>query len=862
MLSLAGCFTKSIIVMPGKSKKFSFKLNVPQCLVGMDLEESCRATAAWVAAAVERWYPKTTSDRPFNGLFGYLASVSPDAHSLKVLRRVEEHYEKIDGPGGIREIDKRGEDCSSMAAEIFTLSPLERMTRDSQLDEIRSSWTRACQISRTLYDLTEYMAYKGKPEWGRVLLRYFLLDLYCFSIETLKYHTLWLGNLVKKEITKRKPSVEGIDGLLIDGAYRRFCLQKLRKPGRRAWILSDTFHMGLKRGFPSMKDIEVSDALRDYQLSLSREKELDQETEDQIRRTALEVFGDLYPCYDQYPVSLSATLSYTRKEYGMRGFVVSSLYRSSLPLQNLCYAAMLKAGDISVLGGYEQNKTCVREYRVEPEVDFMEAYMSFINSTKGSLDRFLHSRVAVVREPLKVRPITAGDEEHYVLLKPFQMSMWRSLQRFDQFKLTGEEFREEHLERLTKIPKKFGSAAYFLDAFISGDYSQATNDLCAAATRVVWETAWGSEYWEIVGPALNPHIIHSNGTAFLQKNGQLMGSPISFPVLCCINAAIGRWSYEKWIKQVTGNDVSVSIRDCPMLVNGDDFAATSTVEHNIIWKDLVKRVGWTLSPGKSYFSREFVQINSRTCPVQWWGYESVFELNDEFHIINDCEVSPVGDWCVWWDRNEQFQIEYKQVGYDLHCSFDRMIPFVNFGFLEMMSKDTIQLDQPINGTVTVGWEGRLRWVRKDPYWDRQYKILRRNFFNQYQTFLVDHKLGRSDVDPDLSTKHGGLSLNPRCTCLSGPCSPCTLRIAECKPRFAFQGIRTANFAGLNENERPDDSFRLRPWSESVEWKRPPNGTVERSRSCSDVFSLYIPGISAENETMPSCSSERNEVEGV
>lgn len=813
-------------------RNFKFELGVPQTLLGMELEESARVTAAWVAAAVRQWYPKSLSDCPFKGLFGALIVVVEDygadstkefasgSITSKMIAKLEDHYSRADGSGGWRE----------------NISPLDRLTRSCQLTEIRSSWVRACQISRTLFDLAEYMDYKGKPEWSRVLLRYFLLDLCCFSIETLKYHTLYLGNLVKEEETKRKPAVEGIAGLLIDGAFRRFCLQKLRKSGRRAWILSDTLHMGVKRGFPSMKDIEVEDSLRDYQLSLSREKEILPEVDSQIRRTALELFGDAYPVFEQFPVSMSATLGWTRKDYGMRGFLVRDLYSNGdrWGVQDAYWYAVLKTGAVSIFGGYEYNRYLSREYRVEPEIDYMSAFVHYVNRSKGRLESFLEARVAVVREPLKVRPITAGPEDHYVLLKPFQMSMWSSLQRFRQFQLTGREFDEEALDVLKLVPKKFGPAAYNLNAFISGDYSQATNDLAAGATRAVWETAWGSEYWDIVGPALNGHLIHLPNTTFYQSNGQLMGSPISFPVLCCINAAIGRWSYEEYIRVVTGETVSLKVSDCPMLVNGDDFAAASNWAHHEIWKGMVKKVGWTLSVGKSYFSNKFVQINSRTCPIEWYGYDDgdVVDLESE--------------WQCWWTKRGDFAIDYRPKQFRLLCNFQRMIPFVNFGFLEMMSKDTAQLDQPLEGQVTVGWEGRLRWVKRDAYWQRQIKILRRNFLNQLQTFLSEHKLGRGDVDPDLSTKLGGLSLNPLCTCDAGACQECARRISEHRPKFAFRGVRVRNFPGLNGEERPSEGYRLERWSEAVEWRRPPGGTVEKCRSCGDVYSMNIPAISSES----------------
>jgi hypothetical protein len=90
----------------------------------------------------------------------------------------------------------------------------------------------------------------------------------------------------------------------------------------------------------------------------------------------------------------------------------------------------------------------------------------------------------------------------------------------------------------------------------------------------------------------------------LQQNGQLMGSPISFPFLCAINFVCYWTSVNRYL------GCHVPHRLLPVLVNGDDILFRSNVAHYAIWKEVIKEVGFTLSLGKNYTHTNYLTINS------------------------------------------------------------------------------------------------------------------------------------------------------------------------------------------------------------------------------------------------------------
>jgi hypothetical protein len=90
-----------------------------------------------------------------------------------------------------------------------------------------------------------------------------------------------------------------------------------------------------------------------------------------------------------------------------------------------------------------------------------------------------------------------------------------------------------------------------------------------------------------------------------QKNGQLMGSVVSFPVLCIVNAALCALCLEEGLK------CNRYLDDLPLMINGDDCAFPTDNFIHSLWKYFGTCAGLSPSVGKYFKTREFIQINSR-----------------------------------------------------------------------------------------------------------------------------------------------------------------------------------------------------------------------------------------------------------
>jgi hypothetical protein len=90
------------------------------------------------------------------------------------------------------------------------------------------------------------------------------------------------------------------------------------------------------------------------------------------------------------------------------------------------------------------------------------------------------------------------------------------------------------------------------------------------------------------------------------KNGQLMGSILSFPVLCAINLA----SYWCALEEYTG--CTYKKEELPCLINGDDILFKSNDAFYTVWQKWITKAGFTLSVGKNYISPHFITVNSES----------------------------------------------------------------------------------------------------------------------------------------------------------------------------------------------------------------------------------------------------------
>ena len=206
-------------------------------------------------------------------------------------------------------------------------------------------------------------------------------------------------------------------------------------------------------------------------------------------------------------------------------------------------------------------------------------------------------RVVPIKEPLKVRTITAGIGDTFCL-KPFQTAMWHALGEYPQFTLT------HGTDRLVPAIDRIYNASDPHDVWISGDYTAATDSFAIEASLALLEGILESidhlptKRWAM--KEISPHLLiypkDSGLSPVLQESGQLMGSLLSFPLLCLLNDCTASFC---------GVDPS------KYLINGDDILIRASPAIYPEWKNCVREVGLDLSLGKNYIHKNFGTVNSQ-----------------------------------------------------------------------------------------------------------------------------------------------------------------------------------------------------------------------------------------------------------
>jgi len=225
-------------------------------------------------------------------------------------------------------------------------------------------------------------------------------------------------------------------------------------------------------------------------------------------------------------------------------------------------------------------------------------------------------------EALKVRVISKGPPLTYTILQPLQKYLHSVLRAHPAFKLVGEPISEGY------ILERMGSKLDEDECYLSGDYKSSTDYLDPLVSDTIVERlsrnlCLPDDIAELFKRALTGHTFLANGDDIVigerrgvaidpkllpQKWGQLMGSIVSFPVLCIANAALSRWALEfggrKW-----------TLVDSRLAINGDDVLMKCNRTCYRAWKALTSAGGLVESVGKCYFSKTYLNMNSTSYRV-------------------------------------------------------------------------------------------------------------------------------------------------------------------------------------------------------------------------------------------------------
>jgi hypothetical protein len=259
-----------------------------------------------------------------------------------------------------------------------------------------------------------------------------------------------------------------------------------------------------------------------------------------------------------------------------------------------------------IVGGVVTNNALFEHYR-KPVAE--RAWSDSLNGEAFFYHgQALKATIQVVLEPLKTRVISKGESTPYYLSKPLQTKIHDILRHRGEFRLIGRPLSATDLMDLEQNRVKGGVGGH---EWFSIDYSAATDGLSARLSASIMERilrGQRSDLLPIWMSVLAPHYCrypfpHDDVLPIQQVNGQLMGSILSFPILCLANLGL-------YLHVIKDDPRPLREKLAGVLVNGDDMLYVARRSRWATHVAAGERVGLKMSPGKAYHDRVFANANS------------------------------------------------------------------------------------------------------------------------------------------------------------------------------------------------------------------------------------------------------------
>lgn len=239
----------------------------------------------------------------------------------------------------------------------------------------------------------------------------------------------------------------------------------------------------------------------------------------------------------------------------------------------------------------------------------------------------------------KIRTISKGVAVAYLAIQPAQGQMTNAWKQHPTNTWTESPF--DKVERIYRemVPFRERYAEHEDFAWNSGDYSAATDKLKSESTRIMLNAL--RQRQEAIGfdgvPVSALDVLEATfadggkihcpavkdgpdgpqkAFTFTQRNGQLMGHPCSFPLLCTVNLSVHRLMLDLWWE----SDYSLHCREdeafkdalaTNVIINGDDILFFGPASLFLFFREASAGVGLEVSVGKNYLSRTCAMINSQ-----------------------------------------------------------------------------------------------------------------------------------------------------------------------------------------------------------------------------------------------------------
>jgi len=237
-------------------------------------------------------------------------------------------------------------------------------------------------------------------------------------------------------------------------------------------------------------------------------------------------------------------------------------------------------------------------------------------------------KIVQIAEPSKFRTLSKGDGELYSAVQPTQGQMLSCWKRHPASTMKFADLTAKVQKIYDSTPKEW--------KWVSVDYSQATDTLKGWTTRAAMWGAVNLHDPTLAFYSLMPgFLVYSDAEGYAneiltQTDGQLMGHPLSFPLLCIINLSVyleairrfadfGKCSRVRKERLVFEESARVLRRN--VIINGDDEAFRAPESFLPFFWEVVAEAGLKKSVGKNYISSHTVSINS-----QWFQLKGTSQM--------------------------------------------------------------------------------------------------------------------------------------------------------------------------------------------------------------------------------------------
>jgi len=223
--------------------------------------------------------------------------------------------------------------------------------------------------------------------------------------------------------------------------------------------------------------------------------------------------------------------------------------------------------------------------------------------TSADVEASFDLRIGVAKTKGKFRVVTMQSARVKEKLSPLHDSLYDYLSRRKW--LVRGEFTRDHA-RLVLDDVREG------EEIISGDYEAATNNIDPRVSHAIALVLAESPYLTdeerfFLVSSFDPAnlVCRTSGSSVLLKRGQMMGSLLSFPMLCLLNRAC-------FTMACTRRSARTKVRGPrTCIINGDDVAFAGDQLFFEEWVSVTSTFGLVVNKKKTGRSGRFLELNSR-----------------------------------------------------------------------------------------------------------------------------------------------------------------------------------------------------------------------------------------------------------